>query len=176
MPSDWWPSSSAGSLTGLACELFSNPWAASSLQSSDLDLAPALYSPHPQPHYHHKQQHVPSVVYHRFCLPTFGSRSSAYWLDSSGRRCLCLYIHASRQATLIIQKQCMRWQVSWVWWHEYSGCDIITWCDIIKNGRDVTCSSYDVIHIVAVLPYVQWHCMIHNLGVMTEIQWMCFQI
>lgn len=99
MPSDWWPSSSAGSLTGLACELFSNPWAASSLQSSDLDLAPALYSPHPQPHYHHKQQHVPSVVYHRFCLPTFGSRSSAYWLDSSGRRCLCLYIHASRQAT-----------------------------------------------------------------------------
>lgn len=91
-------SSSAGSLTGLTCERFSDAWAASSLQSSDPDLAPARYNPHPQPHYHHRQQHVPSVVYHRVCLPTFGSRSSAYWQDSSSLRCLCLYIHASRPA------------------------------------------------------------------------------
>ena len=30
------------------------------------------------------------------------------------------------------------------------------WCDIIKSGRDVICSSYDVIHIVAVLSYIKW--------------------
>lgn len=88
-------SSGAGSLTGLASELFSNPRAASSVQSSDPELAPALDSPPPQPHDHHKQQHVPSVVYHRFCLPTCGSRASACWQDSASLRCVCLYIHAS---------------------------------------------------------------------------------
>ena len=40
--------------------------------------------------------------------------------------------------------------------HEYSGCDVIAWCDIRKSGCDVICSSYDVIHIVAVLSYIQW--------------------
>ena len=38
---------------------------------------------------------------------------------------------------------------------EYSGCDIITWCDIIKNGRDVTCSSYNaIVHMVTQPQYV----------------------
>ena len=41
----------------------------------------------------------------------------------------------------MVQLQWMRWQVSLMWWHEYSGCDVIEWCDIIKSGSDVICSS-----------------------------------
>ena len=37
-----------------------------------------------------------------------------------------------------------------------SGCDVIAWSDIIKSGCDTICNSYDVIHIVAVLSYIQW--------------------
>ena len=57
-----------------------------------------LYNPQPQSPYHHHQEHVPSVVYHRFWLPTFGSWSSAYLQDSSSLMCLCLGIHTSRPA------------------------------------------------------------------------------
>ena len=56
----------------------------------------------------------------------------------------------------MVQLQWMWWQVSWVWWHEYTGCDVLAWCDIIKSGRNVMCSSYDVIYLVAVLSYIQW--------------------
>ena len=48
------------------------------------------------------------------------------------------------------QLQRIQWQVYWVWWHEYSGCDVIAWCDIIKIGCDIICSSYDVIHVVSI--------------------------
>ena len=50
------------------------------------------------------------------------------------------------------------------------------WCDIIKSGCDVLCSSYDVIHIVAMLSTYNGGCMIDNLGVMTEIHCLCCQI
>ena len=59
---------------------------------------------------------------------------------------------------------------------EYSGYDDIAWCDIIKSGCDVICSSYDIIHFVDVLSYNNEGYMIYYLDVMTEIQWMCFQI
>ena len=62
--------------------------------------------------------------------------------------------------------------------HEYSGCDVIVCCGIIKSGYDAICSSYDVIHIVSFICYHTYNggCMIDNLGVMTEIQYMCCQI
>ena len=34
-----------------------------------------------------------------------------------------------------------------------AGSDVIAWCDIIKIGCDVICSSYDVIHVVSVIIY-----------------------
>ena len=68
----------------------------------------------------------------------------------------------------MVQLQGMRWQASRLWWHGYSGCDVIEWCDIIKSGCDVIGSSHDIIHIVAVYSYIKWGCMIDNLGVMTD--------
>ena len=95
--SDWWVIK-RGFSHRLAYEFLRDAWAASSLQSSDLDLAPALFNPHPQAPYHHHQEHALSVAYHRFWLPTFGGQSSAYWQDSSSLSYLCLCIHVSRPA------------------------------------------------------------------------------
>ena len=67
----------------------------------------------------------------------------------------------------MVQLQWIRWQVSWVWWHEYSGCDVTAWCDTIKIGCDVICSSYDGIHIVTVLSYI--------MGVVWLIIWVWWQ-
>ena len=61
----------------------------------------------------------------------------------------------------MVQLLWMRWQVSWVWWHEHS------WGDVIKSGCDMICSSYDEIHIV--LCYQTYN------GVLCSIIWMWWQ-
>ena len=45
----------------------------------------------------------------------------------------------------------------------------IKWCDVLNCECDDTCSAYDVIHIVAVMSYIQWVGKIDPLGVMTQI-------
>ena len=47
----------------------------------------------------------------------------------------------------------------------------IKWCDVLNCGCDVTCSAYDVIHIVAVMSTYTVLDKIDPLGVMTQIQW-----
>ena len=60
----------------------------------------------------------------------------------------------------------------WLLYHQYDGYDdrdtvevrsdrvyllsYIKWFDVINCGCDVTCSAYDVIHIVAVMSYIHW--------------------
>ena len=62
----------------------------------------------------------------------------------------------------------MRWHVSWVWWHEYSGCDVIVWCDIIKSGSDVICSS--------IWCNTYWGCVIiYKMGVVWAMIWVWWQ-
>ena len=43
--------------------------------------------------------------------------------------------------------------------------------DVLNCGCDVTCSAYDVIHIVAVMSYIHWFDKIDPMGVMTQIEW-----
>ena len=43
-----------------------------------------------------------------------------------------------------------------VWSDSVDLMSYIKRCDVLNCGCDVTCSAYDVIHIVAVLSYIEW--------------------
>ena len=51
----------------------------------------------------------------------------------------------------------------------------IKWCDVLKNGRDVICSAYDVTQIVGLMSYKSG-CDISGEVVMTKIEWVYYLI